>query len=100
MRGLLERLAARDAAEPFRAPVDAAAVPDYYSVIRDPMDLGTIAERLEKGVYVTLDIFLADLRRVWANARTYNTPETVFYKDACALEATVEDEIRTAIHSA
>jgi histone acetyltransferase len=98
MRALLSKLAARDIAEAFRAPVDAAAVPDYYTVVRDPMDLGTMAARLEAGVYVTLELFLADLRRIWSNARLYNAPETVFYKDACALEEAAEGEVYASTH--
>lgn len=34
---------------PFVAPVDPAEVPDYYDVIKSPMDLGTILERLQVG---------------------------------------------------
>lgn len=35
----------------FMAPVDPRDVPDYTSVVKEPMDLGTIQKRLESGYY-------------------------------------------------
>ena len=35
----------------FMAPVDPREVPDYFSVVKEPMDLGTIQKRLEQGFY-------------------------------------------------
>lgn len=55
---------------PFRQPVPKAEVPDYYDVIKDPVDLSLIAARLKGGAYYfTLDIFLADFRRMFNNCR-------------------------------
>ena len=35
----------------FDRPVDAKLVPDYYSVIKRPMDLGTLKQKLHDGHY-------------------------------------------------
>lgn len=32
--------------------------------------------------YVTLEMFIADVKRMFANARTYNSPETIYFKCA------------------
>jgi hypothetical protein len=32
--------------------------------------------------YVTFEMFVADVKRMFANARTYNSPETIYYKCA------------------
>ena len=32
--------------------------------------------------YVTFEMFVADVRRMFENARTYNSPETIYYKCA------------------
>uniref|UniRef100_A0A061RH03 histone acetyltransferase n=1 Tax=Tetraselmis sp. GSL018 TaxID=582737 RepID=A0A061RH03_9CHLO len=72
---------------PFREPVDQNDVPDYYDVVKDPVDLQMMRARLESGrYYLTLDIFTADLRRMFANCRFYNAPETIYYKLADRLE--------------
>lgn len=47
---------------------------------QDPIDLQTIGERLGGGFYSSLDMFAADFRRMFANARIYNAPETLYYK--------------------
>ena len=41
------------AAAPFSAPVSEEDVPGYSNVIHNPMDLGSIAEKLKNGEYAT-----------------------------------------------
>jgi histone acetyltransferase len=66
---------------PFKEPVDAREVPDYYDIIKDPIDLRTISRRLDSEQYfITLDMFVADMKRMFSNARTYNSPDTIYYK--------------------
>lgn len=43
---------------PGMEPVDARDVPDYYDIIKDPMDLKTMLKRLEpEQYYVTFEMF-------------------------------------------
>ncbi|CAI5536579.1 unnamed protein product, partial [Closterium sp. Naga37s-1] len=68
---------------PFKDPVDGSEVPDYYDIIKDPIDLKTMQKRLEaESFYLTIDMFVADMRRMTANARTYNAPDTIYFKCA------------------
>ncbi|KAG0456764.1 hypothetical protein HPP92_024552 [Vanilla planifolia] len=47
------------------------------------MDLKTMSKRLEsEQYYVTFEMFVADVKRMFSNARTYNSPETIYYKCA------------------
>ena len=39
------------------------------------MDLGTIRQNMDNGVYVTKDEAIADLMLVWDNAMTFNLPD-------------------------
>ncbi|KAG6785855.1 hypothetical protein POTOM_007442 [Populus tomentosa] len=81
---------------PFKEPVDACDVPDYYDIIKDPMDLKTMSKRVEsEQYYVTLEMFIADVKRMCANARTYNTPDTIYYK----LEAHFQSKVQSGIQS-
>lgn len=46
-------------------------------------DLKTMSKRLEsEQYYITFEMFVADVKRMLANARTYNAPETIYYKCA------------------
>ncbi|KAH9329189.1 hypothetical protein KI387_001297, partial [Taxus chinensis] len=83
MQSLWKAMSRHKYAEPFKEPVDAHDVPDYYDIIKDPIDLKTIWERLEsRQYYVTLDMFLADVKRIFVNACTYNEHTTFYYQCA------------------
>lgn len=71
---LLRNISALDIAEPFRRPVNAAALDlkDYHSVISRPMDLGTIYSRLVLGEFEDLREFASDVKLVFANAMRFN----------------------------
>jgi hypothetical protein len=73
---LLKSLMTHKFGWPFNQPVDPIAlnIPDYFDVIKQPMDLGTIKEQLDTGHYETEDEFAEDVRLVWANTFTYNPP--------------------------
>ncbi|XP_022764896.1 bromodomain-containing protein 9-like [Durio zibethinus] len=52
--GILQR---RDTHKIFAEPVNAEEVEFYYDVIKEPMDFGTIAKKLNEGSYQTLEEF-------------------------------------------
>ncbi|KAK1946832.1 Methyl-CpG-binding domain-containing protein 9 [Phytophthora citrophthora] len=74
---VLKLLRAKEIASPFNQPVDAELYPDYYSSgdITEPMDLGTIAEKIEDEDYENDDVdsFVDDVQLVWRNCYTYNS---------------------------
>ena len=41
----------------FASPVDAEEVTDYYTVIAVPIDLGTMADKVEAGAYISYEDF-------------------------------------------
>lgn len=51
-------------------------IPDYHKVIKNPMDLGTLYNKLEEGVYKKSAEWKSDLMRIWDNAMLFNGPET------------------------
>lgn len=58
----------------FGAPVDATYAPGYYTVIKNPMDLGTAKTKLDQRRYPDIQAFREDVRLVFANCRTFNPP--------------------------
>ncbi|NXW54734.1 BRDT protein, partial [Eurystomus gularis] len=61
---------------PFLEPVDAAALklPDYYSIIKKPMDLSTIKKRLEHNYYKKAAECIEDFKTMFSNCYMYNKP--------------------------
>jgi hypothetical protein len=61
-------------------------LPDYYEVIKHPMDLSTIKVRLRAGSYKSWAALSADIKLMCDNAREYNQPGSEIYEDADALQ--------------
>ncbi|CAL1369783.1 unnamed protein product [Linum trigynum] len=100
MRSLLKAMHDHVDAWPFKEPVDAHDVPDYYEIIKDPIDLKTMLKRVEsEQYYVTFDMFVADVKRMFANARTYNSPDTIYYKCATRLESHFQSKVQSGLQS-
>ena len=57
-------------------------LPDYFQVITNPMDLGTIKKRLENGCYHAMEEFESDVNLVFDNAMLYNAEGSVVYNMA------------------
>ncbi|PKI85861.1 Transcriptional activator spt7 [Malassezia vespertilionis] len=56
----------------FLARVSKRDAPDYYDVITNPMDLGTMQKKLKSGQYKNKAQFSADLDLIWNNCLVYN----------------------------
>ncbi|XP_031480109.1 transcription factor GTE9-like [Nymphaea colorata] len=73
---LLKRLMSHQFGWVFNTPVDVVKLnlPDYFHIIKHPMDLGTIKTALASGRYASPHAFAADVRLTFSNAMTYNPP--------------------------
>ncbi|CAK1555028.1 unnamed protein product [Leptosia nina] len=72
MYKVLEQLTSHEDAWPFLDPVEEEYAPNYYTVIRRPMDLHKMEERLDGGHYTDFSIFKADFKLIVNNCRLYN----------------------------
>ncbi|KAA3464609.1 Bromodomain and PHD finger-containing 3 [Gossypium australe] len=81
--GILQR---KDTQKIFAEPVDPDEVEYYYDVIKEPMDFGTIAKKLNEGSYQTLEEFERDIFLVPNNAMLFNASNTIYYRQARALK--------------
>ncbi|KAM0793554.1 hypothetical protein ACM66B_000991 [Microbotryomycetes sp. NB124-2] len=50
--------------------------PDYYEIIKRPMDLATLQKRVKQGVYRSKKAFAEDLDLIWSNCLIYNSLPT------------------------
>lgn len=73
---LMELKALTDNAGPFLNRVNKREAPDYYNIIKHPMDIGTMIKKLKQLGYKSKREFVDDLTLIWANALKYNALES------------------------
>ncbi|GAM25020.1 hypothetical protein SAMD00019534_081950 [Acytostelium subglobosum LB1] len=80
LQRILDEVKSHPESWPFLTPVTDEIAPNYSNVIKDPVDLSKVAERLATGCYyITKYMFLADLKRMCENCRLYNTEGAYFH---------------------
>ena len=92
---VIHRVMKLPVAWPFNEPVNAEAlgIPEYRQIIKKPMDLGTIAKKLEVGksekgwesvAYRGPEQVLKDVELVWANCKKFNVNPGDEIREMCA----------------
>ncbi|XP_051874243.1 protein polybromo-1 isoform X8 [Pristis pectinata] len=56
--------------------------PDYYEIIKEPIDLKMIAQRIQNAAYKSVNVMARDIELLVRNAKTYNEPGSPIFKDA------------------
>ncbi|KAI9512647.1 Bromodomain-containing protein [Russula earlei] len=79
---------------PFSEPVDWAklAIPDYPKIVKKPMDLGTMRNKLDSGAYATAEKFRDDFKLIISNCFLYNPPGTVVHQAGVELKKLFEEK--------
>lgn len=71
-----------DEALQFLQPVNTKKVPDYLEKVKNPMDLQTIRENVQKKKYRTREDFLSDINQIKENSIIYNGGDDIYTKSA------------------
>jgi transcriptional activator SPT7 len=69
---LMELKAMTEYAQPFLQRVSKREAPDYFNVIKHPMDIGTMIKKLKQMLYKSKKDFVDDVNLIWANCLKYN----------------------------
>ncbi|ORX54789.1 Bromodomain-domain-containing protein [Piromyces finnis] len=64
--------------------------PDYYNIIKNPISISIINNKIKRGEYPTLDDLCNDIKLMQDNANTYNKKNSIICKDAALLMKTFE----------
>lgn len=83
---ILDKLQKKDIYGVYAEPVDPEELPDYHEVIKKPMDFATVRKKLGSGKYLTFEQFERDVFLICENAMQYNSPDTVYYKQAFSIQ--------------
>ncbi|CAG4925885.1 unnamed protein product [Colias eurytheme] len=71
--------------EPFMKLPSRRELPDYYEVIKKPLDIKKIMNRIEDGKYNDITDLERDFFTLCANAQTYNEEASLIYEDSVRL---------------
>lgn len=77
---LIDEIIRHKSAWPFSKPVSANEVPDYFDVIKKPMDFGKIKSKLNLGDYRTNEQAMKDIELVFFNCDLYNVADSEIYR--------------------
>lgn len=84
IKDIVQKLLKSDKEGFFSHPVDPIKLqaPDYFDIIKHPMDLGTVASNLQSKVYQDFDEAADDVTQVFKNAMLYNPHKHAVHKMA------------------
>ncbi|KAL7684653.1 putative bromodomain, Zinc finger, PHD-type, AAA+ ATPase domain, ATPase, AAA-type, core [Plasmopara halstedii] len=82
---------------PFYVPVDPVAVPNYYLIVKRPMDLSTIRDKLNDEEYTCFEQFMDDIQLIVRNANVFN-PKRSRTRHIAHAAGTMKDNILSYAH--
>ena len=94
---MLQALRKSANAELFLYPVDwkGLGLTDYPEIVKEPMDLQTMATKLQAGEYASTAAFAADMHLIVKNCKLYNAEGSPVFQMAEALEAEFEKLLKS-----
>ncbi|XP_048585830.1 transcription initiation factor TFIID subunit 1 isoform X2 [Nematostella vectensis] len=79
---------------PFHKPVNSKQVPDYYEVIKNPMDIETLRQHVQDGMCRSREEFLENVKLLHTNSVLYNGENHEFTKTANSIYAACENILK------
>ncbi|KAJ2671506.1 hypothetical protein GGI25_005470 [Coemansia spiralis] len=93
---VVDDLLRRDPRGVLSHPVSREEAPDYFDIIAEPMDLGTVRDKVRAHQYGSVGELERDLGLVVRNCMVYNKPSTYYYQLATRIKRHVERLVREA----
>ncbi|CAF3929520.1 unnamed protein product [Adineta steineri] len=75
---LTDQLSTHKMAWPFQKPVDIKDAPNYYTIIKDPMDLTTLKTKVMNSKFKTICDYIRDVNKIFNNCRLFNPINSTF----------------------
>lgn len=91
LRAAIAKFEAVDRYGFFAQPVSKVDVPDYYDIVKEPMDWATIKDKIANKVYEGVEEMKQDVLKIASNAMTYNKADTPYHKAATKILKMVPD---------
>lgn len=82
-----------DPSKLFHRKVNKRMAPDYYDVIKEPMAMSTIKQKINTKEYKNIAAFVRDFALITHNAQVYNLSNSGAYQDALVIRGLLEKEL-------
>lgn len=82
---------------PFRQPVQKKDAPDYFDVVKKPMDLATVRKNMESEVIKSPIEFYESMMQIVKNAFLYNAKNSDLWGLAAELQLIIRDKTRPIV---
>lgn len=76
----------RRLSDPFMKLPSKQKLPDYYEIIKKPLDIKRISQRIEEGKYSDITELEKDFVQLCQNAQIYNEDGSLIYADSIQLQ--------------
>ncbi|KAK6201142.1 SNF2 family N-terminal domain-containing protein, partial [Scheffersomyces amazonensis] len=92
----IEQLVAEDGhsvAEIFLKLPSRKIFPDYYKIIKRPVSINQIKKQVQQEKFEDFESFIAELRHMCLNGKTYNEEDSFVYSDAVTIEKLLDTKL-------
>ena len=86
MEDIVDKCIVYDKTKMFHNPVQKKYAPDYYDLVKDPIDLGTIKNKTKRAEYHSSEGLIADLTKMTLNSELFNGKINFISKLAKSIE--------------
>ncbi|KAF2144424.1 uncharacterized protein K452DRAFT_356624 [Aplosporella prunicola CBS 121167] len=87
-----------DPSKLFHRKINKRQVPDYYDVIKDPMALSIVKQKISGREYKDFTDFVRDMALIPYNAQVYNRQDSQAYQDALVIKEFFEGELKRLVN--
>lgn len=95
MKKVISNLKKSNASSAFRQPVDymALKIPNYPDIVKHPMDLSTIDQRLKQNKYSSVSAFASDFEQIVNNCYLFNGPDHGISQQARKMQSSFNSQM-------
>ncbi|KAH0788893.1 Bromodomain containing protein [Histomonas meleagridis] len=91
-----QELLKKPISNPFKMPVDPVrdGAENYFEIVKNPMDLNTIKNKIHDNKYKTVEEFVADIHLICDNAIKFNGENSMFAYIANDLRTWIDEQFK------
>ncbi|KIY03172.1 uncharacterized protein Z520_01639 [Fonsecaea multimorphosa CBS 102226] len=81
----------------FRRKPNRRVLPDYHEIIKDPVAISTLKQKIQRKQYTGIPEFVHDFALIVHNAQVYNRPNSAPVRDVLLLQTVFKDELKKLV---